>query len=456
MFRRKAYDTLETWRRQSQGQTAMLIEGARRVGKTTLARGFAKERYKTSIYIDFSTAGEDVLDIFRNHRENVDEFLRLLQLHYLTRLEPRESVIIFDEVQRFPTAREYIKHLVADGRYDYIETGSLVSLRKNVQDIVIPSEEERLKLQPLDFEEYLWAMDAGMMADAIRNARMVLKPLPNSLHAKCAQTFNEYMLVGGMPQAVAAFIQDQDYTRCDRIKRQILSLYDADIEKFGGADSRRALGIFRDVPSQLSHGSKRFRFSRLGKGTDFHDCESALLWLEDAHLVNICRKCDDPAVGYRLHTDGSMLKCYMADTGLLVSHVFADETQSMRIYRDLQFGKLSVNNGMFTENVVAQQLTAQGDGLYYHTWEEPPAEGRSNNRQREVDFLVTRGFSDAAGRPRVCPVEVKSSKSYTTVSLDDFARRYGARVGDTVVVHPKGLVREGHRLRLPLYMSFCI
>lgn len=262
-----------------------------------------------------------------------------------------------------------------------------------------------------------------------------------------------------MPQAVTAFAEDGMFTRCDRIKQQILSLYAEDMEKFGGADSRKAYSIFTGIPAQLSAGSKRFKFSTLGTGARYREYESALRWLEDARVINVCRLCNDPNVGFKLTADDgedSSLKCYMADTGLLVSSVFGDNPQTEEVYRAIQFGKLSINRGMFVENVIAQQLRASGDPLYYYSWYEPPTEKGKRPRPREIDFLVTRSFSDAGGKPRVCPIEAKSTKSYSTVSLDDFKKKFGKRIGDEVVLHPKQLESKGRRMYLPLYMSFCV
>lgn len=456
LFYRKCYNKLLEWKQASHGRSAVLVEGARRVGKTTLVRAFADNEYSDSIYIDFSKASSTTLDLFREQREDVDTFLRMLQLSYGKRLKERDGVIIFDEVQRFPLAREYIKHLIADGRFDYIETGSLISIRKNVKDIVIPSEEDRIPLEPMDFEEYLWACGLDLYADEIRRARESLHPFPDNVHTKIMRLFNEYMLVGGMPQSVEAFIEEKDFTECDRVKRRIIDLYLEDIAKFGGAESRRARAIFQAIPGQLSAESKRFKFSTLNGSPRYEDCETALDWLADAHLANICRLCNDPNVGLRMNEDSRSLKCYMADTGLLVSHTFADGPESLGVYRDLQFGRVSVNKGMLVENVVAQQLKASGYALYYHTWEEKPCNIGGRPRPREVDFLIAKPFDDAAGKLRICPLEVKSTKTYSTVSLDDFSPRFPKRVGTEYVLHPKQLSVSGNRCYLPLYMAHCI
>lgn len=456
IFKRKCYEKLLEWKRESHGKTAMLVEGARRVGKTTLVTEFAKNEYSDFLYIDFSKVSKQTLDIFRNERADVDTFLRLLQLDSGKMLSIRDGLVIFDEVQRFPLAREYIKHLVADGRFDYLETGSLISIRKNVENIVIPSEEERVNLDPLDFEEYLWANNLAVYAEEIRRCRENLVPLPNSVHTKCMRLFNEYMLVGGMPQAVEAYIEDSDFRRPDKVKRQIIDLYRENIQKFGENAARRARVIFDDVPGQLSSANKRFKFAGLDGGDRFEQFEPALSWLSDAHMINICCLCNDPNVGYRLHADSTSLKCYMADTGLLVSLAFNDGPDLLNVHKDLQFGRISINKGMFVENVVAQQLHARNHSLFYYAWKEPAKKIDGKERPREVDFLITRGYSNAAGKPRVCPVEVKSSKSYSTISLDDFSRHFAKRTGNEFVLHPKQLKVEGNRQFLPLYMSFCV
>lgn len=456
IFKRKCYEKLLEWKRESHGKTAMLVEGARRVGKTTLVTEFAKNEYSDFLYIDFSKVSKQTLDIFRNERADVDTFLRLLQLDSGKMLSIRDGLVIFDEVQRFPLAREYIKHLVADGRFDYLETGSLISIRKNVENIVIPSEEERVNLDPLDFEEYLWANNLAVYAEEIRRCRENLVPLPNSVHTKCMRLFNEYMLVGGMPQAVEAYIEDSDFRRPDKVKRQIIDLYREDIQKFGENAARRARVIFDDVPGQLSSANKRFKFAGLDGGDRFEQFEPALSWLSDAHMINVCCLCNDPNVGYRLHADSTPLKCYMADTGLLVSLAFNDGSDLLNVHKDLQFGRISINKGMFVENVVAQQLHARNHSLFYYAWKEPAKKIDGKERPREVDFLITRGYSNAAGKPRVCPVEVKSSKSYSTISLDDFSRHFAKRTGNEFVLHPKQLKVEGNRQFLPLYMSFCV
>ena len=322
MFRRKQYALLQEWKTRSNGRTAVLVEGARRVGKTTLVEAFVSNEYAKSLVVDFSQTSDDVRNLFLDHANDIDTLLRMLQLYHEIELPVRNSAIVFDEVQRFPPAREMIKHLVADGRYDYLETGSLISIKKNVENIVIPSEEERVALRPFDFEEYLWATGHEMLSDEIRRCYETLTPLPDAVHAQAMRLFDEYLVVGGMPQAVAAFAEDATFVECDRRKRLILALYFDDIAKFGGGDSRKALAILKGIPGQLSAQSKRYRFSSLQKGLRYEDYESAMHWLEDSHIVNVCHLCSDPNVGFRLSEVDSRLKCYMVDTGLLVSIAF--------------------------------------------------------------------------------------------------------------------------------------
>lgn len=459
MFKRKIYDKLTEWKHNSNGSTAMLIEGPRRVGKTTLAKEFAKNEYSSAIYIDFGHTDNQVLDIFRNYRSNTATLLRLLQVYFGTELKERDSVIIFDEVQRFPLAREEIKHLVEDGRFDYIETGSLVSIKKNSENIVIPSEEQRVRLNPLDFEEYLWACGKTLLANEIKNAYESRAPLPDEIHTLACRLFNEYMLVGGMPIPVQVFIDTGNYQEVDNAKQLILNLYDEDIEKFGGANADKARAIWRQIPGQLSGSSKRFQLSSTGKSSRSRGMRGALNWLEDSHTVNFCRRCTDPNIAFKLTADEDSFKIYMADTGLLVSHAISGGPEVNEIYRSLQFGNTSINKGMFVENAIAQQLRASGRELFYCTWNEPSQGLNGEERRpkpREIDFLISRGFSDAAGKLRLCPIEVKSGKRYSTVSLDDFKKRWPKRVGEEVVFHPKNLKVEGHRAYLPLYMAFCL
>ena len=453
MLKRKALDKLRNWKERSHGETALLVEGARRVGKSTTVEEFARSEYESYIIVDFSQASKDVLEVFETQRGDLDTFFMLLQTYYRTRLHTRRSLVIFDEVQRYPLAREMIKHLVADGRYDYVETGSLISIKRNVEGIVIPSEESKLNMEPLDFEEFCWAMGEEMLSDAIRNAFEGLKPLPDALHKRAMRLWREYLLVGGMPQAVTKYLETRDFGAVDEVKRGILSLYSDDIGKFANGDAGRVRGIFAQIPGQLSKHEKKFTLASISEDARSREYDSAFFWLEDARMVNMCRNATDPTVGLALYEDSASFKCYMADTGLLVSQVFADrESTPDDVYRSILFGKLSLNEGMLVENAVAQQLRAAGRRLFFFSrYEKGDAAATM-----EIDFLIVREYDDAALRPRVSPVEVKSTKSYGTSSLGKFERRYGGRLGRSYVLHPRQVSVEGNRVSLPLYMCWCL
>lgn len=450
MFRRKAYDELLRWKEGSRGSHALLVEGARRVGKSSLVSAFVQQEYDAHLVIDFSETSQEVKDLFLQYRSDVDAFFMYLQAYTGTSLPPRRSALVFDEVQRFPAAREFIKQLVADGRYDYIETGSLISIKKNVEGIVIPSEERPCRLWPMDFEEFLWAAGEELLAGAIRDAFERLRPLPDALHRKASRLFREYMLVGGMPQAVREYLEKRDFAAVDRVKRDILTLYGNDIEKFGGQDAARIRRVFRTLPGQLAKHDKKYTLAALDKSARSRDYADAFFWLSDAFISSTCYNATDPSVGLAASLDETSFKCYMSDTGLLVAQLFADQTATPHeVYRDILLGKLEINEGMFTENAVAQQLRASGHEPYFY--------GRRDDADRastmEVDFLITRGYDDAAGRMRVSPVEVKSKGNYRTFSLDKFKAKFGARVGTRYVLHPKQLAAEGDVVRLPLYMA---
>ena len=450
MFKRRAYNKLLTWKRESQGSRAMLIEGARRVGKSTLARAFAENEYAAHLIVDFSEASEDLKSLFMDYRSDLDSFFMYLQAFTGVELPRRDSLIVFDEVQRFPPARELIKQLVADGRYDYLETGSLISIRRNIEGIVIPSEETSLRLSPLNFEEFLWAADEEQLAALIRDSFEKKAPLPDAIHRKAERLLREYMLVGGMPQAVEAYLKERDFGKVDKVKRDILRLYDQDIEKFGGTDALRIRRVFATLPGQLSRHEKRFKLAALDRNARSREYSDAFFWLSDACLSLTCLSVDDPSVGLAATADESMFKCYMADTGLLVSKLFADNDETPHeVYRDILLGKLEINEGMFTENVVAQQLVASGHGLYFYSKRD--REGSAGTM--EIDFLVTAGYDNAAGRMRVSPVEVKSTKRYGAKSIKKFKDRFGSRVGVRYILHPKPMSVEGDMVRLPLYMA---
>lgn len=453
MFERKLYQRLLTWKNDCKGSRALLIEGARRVGKSTLVSEFAHREYEACLMLDFSEVSDDIKELFLQYRSDIDSFFMYLTAYTGETLPKRQSVIVFDEVQRFPAAREFIKQLVADGRYDYIETGSLISIKKNIEGIVVPSEERAMTLHPLDYEEFLWACSERPLAQAIRSSYESLQPLPPPLHRKAERLFREYMLVGGMPQAVDEYLAKHDFGAVDAVKRDILNLYDFDIERFGGTDATRIRRVFRTLPGQLAKHDKRYRLAALDKNARSREYADSFFWLADSCIGATCLSVTDPSVGLSLSAEDSTFKCYMSDTGLLISQTFRDnQVTPHEVYRDILLDKLEINEGMFTENAVAQQLAAAGHGLYFYSVRDD-----SNPKNTmEIDFLIVKGYDDAAGRMRVSPIEVKSKKRYRTSSLNKFSVKFGKRVGTSYILHPKPLVAEDGVIRLPLYMCFCL
>lgn len=446
-MRRKAYGKLAEWKKHSAGKTALLVQGARRVGKSYIVEEFAKKEYKSYILIDFNKAGEQVRDLFRNDLDDLRSFFLKLSALYGTPLFERESVIIFDEVQLFPRARSAVKYLVADGRYDYIETGSLISIRENVKDILIPSEEDRLDMFPLDFEEFLWALGDETMMPLIKDSFEKKRPLGQALHRKAMNLFRQYLVVGGMPQAVEEFVQTGDLTSVDRAKRRILNLYRDDIRKHARGYSLKVEAIYDEIPSQLKNQNRHFKLSSIEKGARFEEYRDAMFWLSDAMIVNNCYNSTEPNVGLNLNRDRTLLKCYMSDTGLLVSHAF-DENGIVgeEVYKKLLLDKLEVNMGMILENAVAQMLTVSGHRLFFYSSSSRTAEDRM-----EIDFLVTK--SRVGNRHNISPIEVKSGKNYTLSSLRKFVAKYGAFLHSPYVLHTADLKEEEGIVFLPVYMT---
>ena len=449
MFKRKAYDKLLTWKSGS-GKSALLIEGARRVGKSTLVESFGKKEYAVCVTIDFSVVDPAVKELFVNYRNDLETFFFYLSTFLETQFITRDTLIIFDEVQFFPTARAFIKQLVADGRYDYMETGSLISIKHNVKDILIPSEEDSMRLNPLDYEEFLWALSREQLAEAARRSFNRLEPLPEAIHRELMRLFREYLLVGGMPQAVDAYVTTSSMEAADAEKRRILKLYREDIAKYTNGDEGKVLQIFESIPVYLSKPEKRFILATLDDTARTRSYHNAFYWLGDAFMVNNCYNSTDPHVGLALNAKANTRKCYMADTGLLVSHVFADQEQTPnQVYKDILFGNIGLNEGMLVENMVAQQLISSGHRLFFYSNND-----RNDAQQRmEVDFLITRGYENAAMKPRICPIEAKSTTRYGVKSLDKFKAKFGKRVGTQFILHPKPLIKQGDRVYLPLYMA---
>lgn len=447
-MKRKIYGELLSWKKDGAGKTALLIDGARRVGKSYIAEEFAKREYKSYIMLDFNRAGGEVTDLFVHHLNDLDTFFLYLAAYYNVKLYARESLIIFDEVQLFPKARAAIKYLVADGRYDYMETGSLMSIKRNVQDIVIPSEERHLKMYPMDFEEFLWALGNDTLMDIVKNLREAQKPAGQVLHRKAMDYFRQYMIVGGMPQAVQEYIQTKDFEKVDQVKRDILTLYRADIVKHASGYERKVESIFDEIPSQLAKHEKKFKLSSIKKEARFREYEDALFWLDDAMIVNTCYNSTAPTIGLKLNMDRMTLKCYMGDTGLLISHAFDEKgLVSEEIYKKLLFGKLEVNMGMIVENVVAQMLSASGHKLYFYS-----NSSRSDSSSRmEIDFLIAK--NKVGSRHNISPIEVKSGKNYTLSSLRKFMKKYAEQTSTPYVLHTGDFRVEDGIVYLPLYMA---
>lgn len=446
-MKRKIYDTLTQWKNEEAGHTAVLIDGARRVGKSYIAEEFAKAEYKSYILIDFNRIPKEITDLFELYLNDLDTFFLYLSNYYNVKLYERETLVIFDEVQLFPRARSAIKYLVADGRYDYLETGSLMSIKANTKDIVIPSEERHIKMFPLDFEEFLWALDNQLLMDFIRQCFQEHKPMGQALHRKAMDYFRQYLVVGGMPQAVQAYVQTKDFERVDRIKRDILKLYRADMIKHAQGYEMKVEQIFDEIPAQLQKHEKKFKYSSLKKEARFRDYEDAFFWLSDAMIVNICYNSTAPNIGLKLNRDRMTMKCYMADTGLLISHAFDENgIVSEEIYKKILFDKLEFNQGMIVENIVAQMLAASGHKLYFYSNSSKEASDRM-----EIDFLIAK--SKISNRHNISPIEVKSSKKYTLSSLHKFCTRYSEQLHLPYVLHPSDLKEENGILYLPLYMT---
>lgn len=426
-LQRDIYHRLVEWKTRSKGRTALLVEGARRVGKSTTVEKFGRENYRSFILIDFAVAPRVIRDDFNDNLSDLDRFFQVISLQYGTPLFPRDSLIIFDEVQRFPRAREAIKYLVADGRYDFIETGSLISIRENVERIVVPSEEQKIRMYPLTFPEFLVAAGEEPLLDYIRRCYDERVSLENAFHKRASYLIREYLLVGGMPQSVVAYLEGgRDFAAADVQKRQILDLYRDDIKKAARRYKSKVSSLFEYIPGYLSTHEKKVVLSRLGSSGEFDDYDDPLFWLGDSMMCNLCYRCADPHVGLALSRDDSAVKCYLGDTGLLVSLSFSEnELASMELYRKIMAGRLSLNEGMLHENLVAQTLVASGRALYFYTHY---SEERHRN-DIEVDFLLS---NESKMNLRVVPVEVKSAKNYSTISYDAFRRRFGSRVGESV------------------------
>ena len=438
MFKRKIYDKLLQWKREWTGRTAVLIEGARRVGKSTVAEAFGRNEYDSYILIDFSIASQTVKELFYD-LSDLNFFFLQLQLHYRTDLTPRKSLIIFDEVQLFPLARQAIKALVKDGRYDYIETGSLISIRKNVQNILIPSEERKISMYPMDYEEFLWALGDHTTFPLLKSFFEKRRPLGEQMNRKLMRDFRLYMLVGGMPQAVDEYLRTNNFRMVDQTKRDILSLYEDDFRKID--PTGKISMLFDSIPAELNKNASRYQVSSVLEGERAGTVLERISQMVDSKTVLAAYHANDPNAGMANHKDLEKFKLFLADTGLFTTLIFKDKdfTENV-IYEKLLSDKLSVNLGYLYENVVAQMLTAKGDELFYYTF---PNEASRKNY--EIDFLLSR-------KNKICPIEIKSSGYRTHASLDQFSSRYSSRILEKYLVYTKDFQKVQDVIMLPVYM----
>lgn len=443
LFKRKLYDDMLRWKNVDKGATALLIEGARRVGKSTLVKDFAQNEYESYILLDFSKVSKEIKALFEDISDLNYFFLRL-QVLCNVQLKERKSVIVFDEVQLLPLARQAIKHLVADGRYDYIETGSLISIKRHVEHIVIPSEERRVRLYPLDYEEFRWALGDTATIPLLKIAYSDRKQLGDVVNRKLMRDFRLYMLVGGMPQAVSRFIESNDMVAVDRVKRDIIQLYEDDFRKID--PSGRISMLFDAIPGELGKNTSRYQVSGvIGRGTSNEVVARFMAELEASMTVNMVYHANDPGAGMSLNKDIARYKMYLADTGLFVTLAFKDKdfTENI-IYRKLLSDKLDANLGHVYENIVAQMLKAAGHELYYYTF--PTESGKHNY---EIDFLIS-------DKDKISPIEVKSSGYKTHTSLDVFCRKFSKRIRNKYLIYTKDLYKDRDVLYLPAYMTMML
>lgn len=451
ILKRKIYNKLLNWKKECNGTKAILIEGARRIGKSTVCEEFGKNEYKSYIVVDFARATQNVKDYFEKYLNDMDTFFMLLSTAYGKKLYARNSLIIFDEIQMFPKAREAIKYLVADGRYDFIETGSLISIRENVKDIVIPSEERHIKMYPMDFEEFAWALKEDALIDYIRMCFEKRESLDRELHNRAMLLFKQYMLIGGMPRSVVLFMENHKaFDASDREKRDILELYRSDIMKINAQYKSKVIAIFDQIPGLLSQHEKRVIFKRVGEGSYAEQYEETFFWLADSMISNECFLCNDPNVGLSINETRTYVKCYMGDTGLLVSHAFDEnELLESEVYKQIFAGQLSLNEGMLYENVIAQMLVANGHKLYFYTHYNE----EKHRNDIEIDFILS---NNSKLKYKMYPIEVKSGTRYTTKSILKFRERYSKRIGECYIIHPRNLIMKDGLICIPPYMTICL
>ncbi len=440
IFKRKIYSKMLEWKQTRDGSTALLIKGARRVGKSTIAEEFARNEYESYIAVDFADAPAALWEAVENISDRNDFFMRL-QFIYGVQLKERKSVIIFDEIQKCPKVRQAIKYLVKDHRYDYIETGSLLSIRKNTTGIVIPSEETRLTMYPMDYEEFEWALGAGGNIPMMRRMFELRGSFGDAVTRDLLRKFRLYMLVGGMPQAVETYLDTNNLTEVDAKKREIIELYLDDFEKID--PTGKAARLFRSIPAQLTNNATRFQTrSIIGYSKDHDKTAELLRELEDSLTVNVSHHANDPNVGLALHADCDRYKMYIGDTGLFITLAFWDSSAADNIiYQKLLSDKLPADLGYVYENIVAQMLKTNGHELYYYTW--PTENGKRNY---EIDFILTQGN-------KICPVEVKSSGYKTHASLDAFKAKFSDRILWNYLIYTKDLRKDGDIILLPAFLG---
>ena len=437
IFKRKIYSQILQWKEENDGSSALLVEGARRVGKSTIVEEFARQEYESYIFIDFNKASKAIKSLFDDLMD-LDYIFMVLQQTYKKTLVPRKSVIIFDEVQKCPTARQAIKYLVQDGRYDYIETGSLISIKKNTEGITIPSEEDSIQMYPMDYEEFRWALSDETTVPILRKFWEMKKPL-GPAHRNTQRDLRLYMLVGGMPQAVNTYLDTNNLKKVDAAKRKIIKLYADDFRKIDPAG--RITRLFLSIPAQLSNKESRYQPTTVLGNVDSEKMTELLSNLEDSKTVSFAYHSNDPNVGMELTKDDTRFKLFVADTGLFVTMAFWDKNYTENvIYEKLLSDKLSANLGYVYENLIAQMLTATGNKLFYYTW---PKDEKHNY---EIDFLLSRGA-------KIDPIEVKSSGYKTHASLDDFCSKFSSRIGNRYLVYTKDLNKDGQTVLVPVYMT---
>ena len=449
IFKRKVYDKLKEWKTLSAGSSALLLEGARRIGKSTIVEEFAKKEYDDYMILDFARENQEIKHNFEENMNDLDTFFRNLFLLKGRRLKGEKCVLIFDEVQLFPQARQAIKYLVADGRFDYIETGSLISIKKNVKNILIPSEDYRVKMYPMDFEEYLWALGDEVTIPTIKEAFEKRKPLGDAIHRKIMKNFRIYMVVGGMPQAVDAYVSGKTYEQIDFVKRNILSLYEEDLAKYDSENREKASVIFRTIPEQLENKNSHFKMSLIDKNARYQNYVDAVSFIAESMIGNECINVTKPEVALELFTDRTNFKLYMGDTGLLVTQIMKHRDRTEEdLYKALIIDNLGINQGMIIENMVAQMLRMSGHDLYFHEYMYMP-ESSSKEKKYEIDFMIVK-------KKKICPIEVKSSGYTSHKSFDYLIKKYQLKLEDRYIIYTKDLKYQDGITYIPLYMTMLL